>query len=204
MNFSSKAKEVLGFSYSTINKSKLAKRYKFLALIFHPDKHPENSEYFIRAKSAYDELSSANFKDPEQPHKKFFYERTPAEFEYADECFCNMNPFLLCSFFPMMMLFFISIYSAFDGFTFGYSTERTLRYTQCAESSKYNIAFCYSPEDIDNFVEIEKLVEQDWLDGLTRTCELQLNRALYLDPEAKTFFPVDLTSCETLKSLEPS
>lgn len=204
MNFSSTAKEVLGFSYSTINKSKLTKRYKFLALIFHPDKHPENSEYFIKAKSAYDELNSADFKNIEQPYKKFFNERTAAEFEYNDECFCSMNPFLLCSFFPMMMLLFISIYSAFDGFNYGYSNERTLRYTQCTESSKYNIAFCFSPEDVEYFDEIEKLVEQEWLDSLARTCEMQQNRAIHFDPEARTFFPVDLTSCEILKSLEPS
>ena len=204
MQHANAPKEVLGFSYSTLTKSKLTKRFKFLALLFHPDKTPENSDYFIQLKAAYDQLISMDFDNPEPHTKKFFYQRTPAEFEYNDECFCNLNPFLLCSFFPMMMLFFISIYSTFDGFTYGYSFEKTLRYTQCTETRKYNISFCYSPEDLEFYTEIEKRAEQDWLESLARICEVQLNRASYLNPESLSHYPVNLTSCEILKSLESS
>lgn len=202
MHFGSDPKMVLGFSYSTLNKSKLNKRYKFLALILHPDKSPENSEFFIKVKAAYDQLISGDFEKSEPNAKKFFYERTPAEYEYNDECFCNLNPFLICSFFPMMMLFFISIYSTFDGFTYGYSFEKTLRYTQCTETRKYNVTFCYSPEDLEYFPEIEKKAEQDWMESLARVCEIQLNRATYLNPESNSYYPVNLTTCEILKSLE--
>ena len=225
---SSTDREKLGFAFSTVTKAKISKRFKLLALVFHPDKGSQDAEVFVSVKAAYEGLVARGF-DCQAPRAKDFYsDGQRKEFNDLNRFFkdndldeelneslfeqgISFNPFLIFSLLPMIMLLGISIYSVVGDS--GYSFERTLKYSRCVDSARLGVRFCYSPEDVDLVGEIEAKAEEDWIDLQRQLCSSQLYRKQNLiisydsdDEEQKEILKrklssLDMSACEILSQL---
>lgn len=225
---SSNDREKLGFAFSTVTKSKVSKRFKLLALVFHPDKGSQDAEVFVLVKAAYENLLAQGFDNQAPRGKDFFSDGQTKEFndlnrffkdndpvdEFNESLFeqgISFNPFLIFSLLPMIMLLGISVYSVIGDS--GYSFERTLKYSRCVDSSKLAVRFCYSPEDVEFLPEIEIKAEEEWIDLQRQLCNSQLYRKQNLiisyddeDEEQrevlkKKLASLDMSACEILSSL---
>ena len=91
--------QAFGFTYSTITKAKLSKKFKILALLFHPDKSNTAKEVFIKIKETYNSLlqdlesnKKRNFPDfnqknlPKKSEKENFENNENYEDSFEEVC----------------------------------------------------------------------------------------------------------------------
>lgn len=219
--------KVFGLTFSTITKSKLTKRYKILALLFHPDKGLCSGETFTKIQGAYQELGESLEKGirNEDFHYKTFAKPTSHFDDYkefkdfkdnsqsSNEVCCGLNPFLIFSLCPMLMLLFISLYSSFNVFSRKFSLEKTFLFTKEMYSKNYGVQYWVDPGENEQDADIETYVEEEYMEKLVAECQSRFMRKAYLmelgensdSPQSDKYFYlaglVDISACEILESL---
>ena len=78
ISISETPEQVIGLAFSTITKPKLTKKFKLLALLFHPDKSFSSKDTFIKIHNAYNELQ--NSLESSKPQKYSEYQSKPQKY----------------------------------------------------------------------------------------------------------------------------
>ena len=215
--------EILGFTFSTITKQKLTKKFKVLALLFHPDKtnNKTSGDTFVKINEAYSQLQSpqntqdfTNFAYERSRSSEYIYTTRDSTYYKREDVCCGINPFLVFSLVLMVMLLILSIYSAYELIGHSFAFQPTVLFTKSVISSRYGITFWISPQDIDNVEEIEIDAENEWVQETISQCQMQTNRKNYFmeialssegDMMTRYYYlanQLDMSSCEILKHFD--